>query len=184
MTEKIILPEDPEAAELVTVQLWKPRGSDCLYDYEQDARYFGATHISCEKCGTITFKNNGKFCNACKKEKEIEIEKYNSLKFKEWDGKALVVIYNTEEYFYDKDEVLDYCHSKDIEPKDLQLMLCEPADKPSFDLDNIIDGYSEDTEPLADEDYKTLKAEVEILNESLHEKLINLWTQSDYRTAI
>lgn len=90
-------------------------------DSEQMARYSSCTHLKCE-CGKLKPKGYSK-CEECRAKSEIE--KYNKLPFKEYNGE-MVYSYSADMYFNDSDEIEDYCYENEIESKDLLLVFCKP----------------------------------------------------------
>jgi hypothetical protein len=49
------------------------------------------------------------------------------MEFKEWDGKAPLVIFDTDRYFFDESDLGDYCEEHHIKESELNLVLCEPT---------------------------------------------------------
>lgn len=119
--EKIILFDSPEAAQLKTITKWVSSDGR-VWPNEDAARYAGCTHNKCE-CGSI--KKRGYIrCDSCSA-KRAAVE-YEKLKFKEWDGKEPVCLFDGEKYFFDQEDIDIYCEDNDIKPQDLQLVICEP----------------------------------------------------------
>lgn len=123
--DKIILPENSEAVEKVTETFWKTReGKYYSLKDEKTARWSGATHIKCE-CGKITDKRYTK-CEECRR--RAEIERFNKLEKKKWDGDTPITLYDGYKYFYSLEELDDYCIydcDGDVKPEDLMLVLCK-----------------------------------------------------------
>ena len=123
--EKQIMYDSPEAARYLTnIKGWVDiNGRYCgnASNSEYLARWSSCTHRKCE-CGKLMTKGWSK-CNECRA--KIEIDLYNKLPFKEYNG-DLVYSHLVDEYFRDSDEIEDYCFDNDINPKDLRLVFCEP----------------------------------------------------------
>lgn len=90
-------------------------------DSEHMARYSSCTHIRCE-CGNLMTKGYTK-CEECREKSELE--RYNKLPFKEYDG-TIVYSHLVDEYFFESDEIEGYCEEYKIDSKDLLLVFCEP----------------------------------------------------------
>jgi hypothetical protein len=172
--EKIILRDSPEAATLVTMQLWKASNGQCFLD-ERTARYAGSTHNTCE-CGAIAPKHYTR-CDSCRNKKDIE--QYNKMPFKEWDGETPLVIYGTDTYFFEDYEFEQYCEDNGVEEKDLMLVICEPVFAHEIDGSYWEDYLPEDGE-LPDEIEQAIKefnAKIRAYNKPL------CWVQGKERTS-
>ena len=123
--EKQIMYDDENAARFVeNIKGWvdiNNRFYGNNANSEHMARWSSCTHRKCE-CGKLITKGWPK-CDECRA--KIEIELYNKLPFKEYDG-GLVYSHLVDKYFRDSDEIEDYCFDEDINPKDLRLVFCEP----------------------------------------------------------
>lgn len=120
--EEIILRSDDKAASMQTVTGWVSRNGRFYGKDERTARYDGCTHSKC-KCGNIANKYYSK-CDECRN--KASKERYSKLTFKEWDGKTPVCNYGTDEYFFDADDIEYYLEDNSLEPRDLELMYCDP----------------------------------------------------------
>ena len=149
--EKIILIDSPEAATLETVQIWKASNGHYFFD-ERAARYSGSTHNTCE-CGAIAPKNYT-HCDSCRNKKDIE--RYNKMPFKEWDGETPLVIFGTDTYFFEDCEFEQYCEDNEVEEKDLMLVICEPVFAHEIDGSDWEEDLPEDGE-LPDEIEQAIK---------------------------
>lgn len=108
---------------------------------EHMARWSSCTHTKCE-CGEIVSKGHLK-CGKCREKSEIE--NYNKLEYKEYDG-SLVYSYYADKYFYDSDEIEAYCFDEEIKPAVLRLVFCEPQMFRQVDSDYWEDVLPEDLE--------------------------------------
>jgi len=144
--ETVILFEDESSAKFIeNISGWvdiNRRFFGNNKDSENIARYSSCTHQRCE-CGEIMKKGWTK-CEKCRTASEIE--KYNLLPFKEWDGKEIVYSDYADKYFRDSDEIEDYCEEEEIEPSELRLLLCVPNHFDQIDSDIWSDVLPEDFE--------------------------------------
>lgn len=122
--ERIIFPEDPEAAQKITVEGWVSRGGLFYGNDERAARYRGCTHVHCSNCGEPA-KQGYLICPACIAKKEKE--RFDSLPKVKWDGVTPICIYGSDQYFFDGDELDDYLDVHDLKAEDLMLVLCNPV---------------------------------------------------------
>jgi hypothetical protein len=173
--EKIIMYDSNEAAKPHRLEKdgWvTPDGH--WYENEDTARYHGCTHKRCD-CGSIMRKGWLK-CDNCISKKEKE--SYEKLEFKEWDGKTPVAIYQDDHYFFDEDQIFDYCEEYEIKSTDLQLVICKPNYLSHFDGSMWEDELGEDQE--FPEELLRLIGEINDFNEK---NMIN-WGPSKFRTTI
>lgn len=159
--EKQILFDDPSSARyLENIKGWVDVNNR-YFGYNEDserlARFSSCTHTRCE-CGKLARKGYIK-CGECRE--LVEIEKYSKLEFKEYDG-SLVYSHSENQYFNNSDEIDDYCFDKEIEPKDLRLVFCEPNYFKQIESDYWSELLPEDT----DEDFipKELQVALDNLN--------------------
>lgn len=140
-TEKQIIYDDENAARFVkNICGWVDINNRFFGnnpDSENMARFSSCTHKKCE-CGNLMSKNWTK-CDECRT--KAEIERYNKLPFKEYDG-SLVYSHLVEEYFNDSCEIEDYCYDEGIDSKELRLVFCKPNK-----LNQISSDYWEDILP-------------------------------------
>lgn len=176
---EIIFPESNESAQLKTVELWVSRtGRGYDKNNERLARWDGATHIHCESCGNPVEKRY-LLCDDCRSKKDID--RYNSMHFKEWDKKTPLVIFETDQYFYDVSDIEEYCEENELNVSDLKLCICEPNKLHDIDPhDHYADLLPEDGD---------MPEEIVKAFEELNEKIKNLdivlsWSQGEYRTSI
>lgn len=145
--KKIILPPDECAAKFVTgISGWVDRFGRFFGnnpDSERMARYSSSTNDVCRKCGATTSHKGWLLCDKCNEEKNIE--EYNNLPFKEYDGDIIYSDY-LDKYFSDDGEFLDYCADEDLNPSEMRLRLCTPNKFGELDLDYFCDELPEDSE--------------------------------------
>jgi len=105
MLNKIIFPESDEAATYVTkITGWVSREGFFYGKDEQAARWEGATHLHCEKCGAPTSKS-WTICGKCREQRAHE--RYIKLPIVRWDKYKDVPVYSliTNQYYWCRDEV-------------------------------------------------------------------------------
>ena len=151
MENKIILMDSPEAATETTIPAWKS-ASGRIYTDEYAARYDGCTHRKCEYCGAI-YEKRHTACNPCRD--KIVKEAFMALPVVEWNGKDPINLYNTYQYFFGYDDLIDYCEREEVDKKDLMLVLCEPMKLRTLDSDFFAD-YLEYGQELPEEIQKAI----------------------------
>lgn len=140
-----------------------------------------ATHVDCKICG-IEFEKrytHDTECQECVTKKQKE--NYLALPLVEWDGKTPLFDWNSDDkYFFDEDDIEQYCEECGCEKSDLRLVLCE---KSSFPEVNIYDQFEEvvheDWEPS-----KELDKLVNDLNAYLKNASTNTWFPIDKRVSL
>lgn len=119
--KEVILPDDPRAATLQTVTGWVSRCGMFWGKDERMARFDGSTHRKCEKCGELVEQRS--YCRPCADRREVE--KYEAMPRKEWDGKAMLYSITCDRYYADLDDAFgDVDEGETLE--DLRLVICEP----------------------------------------------------------
>lgn len=171
--EKIIMFDSVDAAKPYTMDGWLS-ANGFFYKDEESARYNGCTHQRCD-CGNVMRKGWIK-CDLCRAKSELE--SYKKLPFKDWDCTTPLVIYRDDRYFFDKDDILDYCDENDINPADLLLIICEPNYLRPICADYWDDELSEDQD-LPDDVQKL----IDQINAFNKDHFIN-WVPGKYRTSI
>lgn len=138
--EKIILFDSDEAVKFVeNISGWVDNKGYFYGKDENLARYSSCTHKKCV-CGEL-MKKNYTMCDKCSKKRTIE--KYNNLKAVEWDGNSPIYSDTTSDYFWNEDELLDYCSYEEIKNiEDLRLLSTKPI-KLRGNID-LYDLYSHD----------------------------------------
>ena len=161
-TDKIILLDSPETASYQTVQGWVSRHGLFFGKDEEAARYHGATHVKCKTCGEPTHKTGYMTCASCRE--KAEIERYAKRERKPWDGETMLYSEMADEFFYDHDEVEDYCYDNNVLMEDLRLVHCEPEFAEEIDPDEHYE---------IDDEEKCLPKEIEEAFEKLNEIIRN-----------
>lgn len=158
-----VMYESDEAASKTTVTGWKSRNGHFYGDNEHLARYDGSTHSLCD-CGKEMDRGWTK-CSSCRDVKRLE--QYEAMPFKEWSGEMLT-LHDDDKYFRDMDEVLDYCETEEILPKDLRLVICEPQYAWEIGEDYYSDLLPEDM--TLDDCYTELAEAIEKVNQLIRKK--------------
>ena len=139
----MILNTSDEAAKKVTLTGWVNRHGQFFGDDERLARWSGATHLSCQRCGTPHDKLYT-FCEACREVNTIT--RWGKLKQKDWDGSSPVCLFDGDEFFFDVESFLDWCADRDTKPSDVRLVHCRPHYLSTVDTDHWTDDLPEDGE--------------------------------------
>lgn len=156
--KKVILMDSPEAATEITIPAWKS-ASGRIYTDEYVARYDGCTHRKCEYCGVV-YEKRHTACGSCRA--KIEKEAFMALPVVEWNGKDPICIYNSGQYFFKYDDLMDYCEQEEVDKKDLMLVLCEPMELRTLDSEFFADYLADGQE---------LPAEIEEAIEEFNAKI-------------
>jgi hypothetical protein len=154
------MPDSLEAKpELVTLQLYKTKDGQ-LYPNDLEglrcAIYQNCTHRPCECCGEPIEKMYA-HCQECREKRDME--QYLKRNFIDWDREIPLYSEANDIFFFDIDDLRDYCAEHDKDPLSLRLLLCEPilAKSHSLDYDHFADSLSEDMD-TPDELLDTLDA--------------------------
>jgi len=175
-TEKILLEKDVLVPIPEKMDVYKVEGIPTRYFLsENSVRKNLATHKTCEECGdTIKVRS---FCRKCSEKKQNE--NYSKSKFLEWDGKTPLVIYNSDDYFFDEDSLIDYIEENETE--DLRLMICTSNYCPNIDEDYFSDEMPENYDTLSDFD-KVLVEKLKEINKYISSLKPMSWSQGRFRT--
>ncbi|OBW43526.1 hypothetical protein AB670_00056 [Chryseobacterium sp. MOF25P] len=121
--KKIIMYDSPKAATYQTnVEGWV--SSDGRFwgkgeHNEHMARYTGSTHRKCE-CGAIIETRSYLSCESCRKKKQLE--NYNKLTYKAYDGSPVVTAFD-DQYFFNEDDLNAYLLENNLDS--ISLLFCE-----------------------------------------------------------
>lgn len=172
--------DDDRAARRMTVTGWVSRDGRFYGDDEHLARWNGCTQLACA-CGNLHDKG-WTCCEACRK--KARTARYQALPFAEWDGGTPLCLFEDDTYFFDADEVLDFCEEQGCTPADLQLVICEPQYarqiEPDEEYSDILpeDQYIADVAPEIAAAFEALNAEIEGYRKPLS------WIAGKQRTAL
>lgn len=148
MTDKIIMPDSPEAAEYRTgLSGWVSRGGHYYGDSpdsEAIARYAGCTHVACKYCSAPAPKPYTA-CQECRDKKELE--RFEALPRADWDGVAMLYSDTRSEFYRDLDEAEDVLEDGET-LADLRLLICRPIYPRQLDSEFFGDNLPEGEERL------------------------------------
>ena len=130
---KYILPDNKKIREIK--QIMYTFDDKIAYKDRQSAEYAAAIGTVCE-CGNEFEGKSYICCPECREKHSIE--RYLKLELIEWDEKTPLVIWETDTYFFNEDEIHYHCEDFDIKIQDLQLVVCKPNSPPTFDLDEFL----------------------------------------------
>ena len=139
--ELVVMYDSPEAASIQTVTGWVSRTGQFWGHDEHMARYCGATHGKCKKCGEVAELRS--FCRSC--QNALDIEKYNAMPREPWDGTAMIYSDAKDQYFSDPEEALDALEEGET-LEGLRLVICEPNYLHELDSETWVDELPEDGE--------------------------------------
>lgn len=172
---KLIPYDSPEAAQRVTVDLWKSSDGR-LFSDEASARFTGCTHRPCTTCGKLAEKSYT-ICTECRV--VADDARWNTKPRKPWDGEQMVYSQFLDEYHDSPDSALE---SAQIEDPDatmdgLRLVLCRPRFA-QIDSETFQDITPED----ADLPREVLAA-IEAFNKAVA-GVVCCWEPSEYAMAL
>jgi hypothetical protein len=176
--EPEIIPFDSDgAASLKTVTGWVSRRGIFYGANEHGARYDGCTHKPCGDCGELIPRDGRIRCRPCQGTRDAE--RYAEMPREEWDGVTPLVIFRTDAYFFDEDELDEYCAENEVSREDLMLVICEPC-RPR--LVSALDLFDDALPEEADEsDIPTpVREAVDALNAALRACKPLCWTEGKY----
>ena len=133
--EKMIMQDSPEAASIQTVAGWVSRRGHFFGsgpDAERMARFDGCTHRKCEQCGEPIPVHS--WCVPCHAKKEIE--EYEKKQRRPWNGTDVLYSQSDDRYFFDADELDQYCEDVSVTPDSLRLIICAPTYAGEIDPDD------------------------------------------------
>ena len=166
ISEDVILPDDPRAAERVTMTLWRSRSGRLYLERDRSvAMRDGATHIHCDQCGKPTPAEPYILCAECRAESDRQ--RWTKLESKPWDGTSPIAIMGSDTYFFDENDLDDYCHEHEVEPSELLLVHCRPHTPGDIDPYDFFCDYLPDdgSSPVLPDDvldaFKTLNQAIE-----------------------
>jgi hypothetical protein len=174
--EKVIHYDSPEAATYKTdISGWVGADGRFYGKDERAARWGGCTHKKCVECENYTEKT-WTHCEDCRNKKAAD--RYNELPFREWDGKAPLCIWGSEQYFFTEDDLIEYLYDNELNGCDVQLVLARPIGYSEIDYSYWGDDAHEDWEPP-----KELVEAVEKVNDLIRELKPHSYTIGKIRTS-
>ena len=125
-TQKIIMAESAEAASIQTVTSWISSDGRLWGKDERMARYAGSTHRQCENNPDHPPVANNDSCRQCRKARkeqqwqDMPKEAYTPVAFP-------LHLYDTDQYFFNAEDLVDWLEEKNIKPEDVHLTKCKPS---------------------------------------------------------
>ncbi len=127
-----------ENAHEVTVKGWACKTCNRWFgnnaDAEHIAIYCCATSMPCD-CGERREKPYT-CCEVCRS--KLDLERYEKLPQKPWDGKAPICTWRGDDYFFCVDSLVNYLEDVGGDIADVQLELCEPVQPPYFEMHEFV----------------------------------------------
>lgn len=169
---KTIMYDSPEAASVQTVTGWVSSTGRFWGQDEHMARYDGSTHRVCKNNPSHGVIERNTYCRQCRDENMDA--KFDSMPRREYDGSP-VVVFDSDDYFFDADSLADWLVSNDIKPEDARLVFCNPNYPSQIDPnEHFTDDLPEDGEVSGE-----LAAAFEVLNKAIAASPPLSWTQGD-----
>lgn len=141
---KIILMDSAEAASIKTVTGWVSSDGRFFGNNEDLARYAGATHRKCHNNPEHPIYRVNSYCEICHTEKRKV--NFQAMPRKPWENEPLT-INCAERFFFDADDLRDYCMENLVLPNELDLVICKPNYPSEIDgSDLFCDDLSDDGE--------------------------------------
>lgn len=179
-TDKIILPEDVIVPAPEKMDVWKIEINGHQKRYflsEESYRLEIATHEKCNVCDNI--KKVRSYCEFCSSIREKE--SYDKRPFLEWDYITPVIIHNSDQYFWNSDEIDEYLDQNEINPSELKLVICSPNYVRQIDEDYWADEMPENYDDLSDFN-KDFVAKLKEFNSYISTLKPLSWSSGIYRT--
>ncbi|QTL40560.1 hypothetical protein ACNFJN_04445 [Xenorhabdus budapestensis] len=178
MSEKIVMYDSPEAAQIKTVTGWVSRDGKFWANDEHMARHSGSTHHKCKNNPEHPAVHKGDYCGLCREEDRKA--KFTAMERKQWDWETPLVIFDTDQYFWHQDDLYEYCDELEITPLALQLVICEP------NYPNEINGedYFHDILPEDGELPHELQQAFDTLNAVIRNSNPLSWSEGKYAAIV
>jgi len=146
---------------------------------EHQARWYTCTHMKCA-CGSKMSKSYTK-CTTCRS--HASSARYIALPFQEWDGKTPLCIWGNDDFFWDSDDLWQYCEDNEVKSEDLELVLAHKGSISEVDIDSLNDEYCTEDESLSDF-HPEIAEKVEELNALIRKTEPKIWYGSRIRTTV
>lgn len=125
-TKKIIMADSPEAASIQTVTGWVSSDGKFWGQDERLARYAGSTHRKCENNPSHPPVGNQDYCRECHKEKMEK--RWQDMPKEAFTPESFPLhLYDSDRYFFDGDDLIDWLQEHGIKPESVRLTKCKPA---------------------------------------------------------
>ncbi|CDH33260.1 hypothetical protein [Xenorhabdus bovienii] len=106
--------------------------------------------------------------------------RFNAIERQQWDRETPLVIFDTDQYFLDEDDLDDYCDEHQIKPSELQLVICEPNYPSEIDGE---DYFLDDLPPDGELPYELQQA-FNALNAVIRNSPPLSWSQGKYAAIV
>lgn len=111
-------------------------------------------------------------------------QEYLKKEFKEWDKKTPLVLFETDEYFFNEGEISNHIENLKNPEEELELMICEPNYAGEIDFNDLFCDILPDDMRI-DEMHPELYEAMEKVNEIIRREDCPLsWTEGSFRTSI
>lgn len=182
MSNENIIPYDqPDLVKRVTVTGWVSTDGRFCGDDEHLARWASCTHVRCA-CGALAEKP-WTACDNCRVKNDIE--RYEEMSKREWDGTTMLYSDAHDRYFQDYDELVDHLRDTrgeypETTVEDLRLLVCEPNVAREIDgNEHFCDDLSEDGEISPQ-----LQAAFDALNEVIRKEPPLSWSPGRHAAIV
>lgn len=180
MTNKILY-SSPDAAQIKQATGWVSANGHFYGDNEHLARWAGCTHILCKECGKYEHEKGWVCCDACRARHEIE--RYDAMPFKEWEGEPLFS-YSHDRYFFDEQELIEFALEYDVLPGEMRLAICEPDTLKMVEFDDIWEDRLPEDMYLSDVSPELSEAVAKVNDVIQKTKPILSWSPGKFRTTV
>ena len=140
-SDKVVMRDSDEAAQIKTVTGWVSRDGHFYGDDERLARYAGSTHQPCKTCGKLVTKS-WLLCDECRALEHLK--DWNALPAEPWDGESPLYSDALEEFFF-HGEMFDHIDEGETE-ESLRLQHCLPRYLSQLDTGSWEDELSTEDE--------------------------------------
>lgn len=177
--EIIVLDTSDDAAKKITVTGWVSRHGRFYGEDERLARYDGCTHKTCE-CGRIMERSRLK-CDQCRGSGRLEA--FYKMPTKKWDYETPLCMFDSDEFFWNEEQVQEYAYEHEVSISDMKLVLCEPV------FAHEVDPSEYYSDKLPDDADGEVPAEIEDAFKELNERIREYkeplsWVSGKYRVEL
>ena len=166
--------ESDEAASIQTVTGWVSRDGHFWGKDERMARYSGSTHKICDKNPEHGVVEQRSWCRQC--HNEAMEKRWNEMPKTAYTPESFPLhLYDTDRYFFDEVDLMEWLEENKINPVDVRLTKCKPSYPDQIDPDeHFCDILPEDGEVPED-----VREAFEKLNEVLKRSEPLSWLHDD-----
>lgn len=106
-------------------------------DVERMAKKDACTHILCPVCKKNHTEKHHLRCEECQAKKDRA--DWLALPEEEWDGETPLVLFRSDRYFFDWEDVDMFSEDEDVPVRDMMLVKCEPLHAPELDIGDFLE---------------------------------------------